>query len=176
MLRVLHVEDDKTYLASLRTALERTEGIVLEQVETLAAAQERLADTTAPAFDALLVDLRLPDAREMEAVAALRVYGLPLVVLSATSLPESLERAAEAGADDYIVKGPIDVALIVRRVRFACRRYAKQAEITASAVNLAASSRSPFKRQPMKASTFEALKPFIACGTISQPYTEHAVA
>lgn len=163
MLRILHVEDDNIYLASLKMGLAQVEGIALEQVETLAAAQTRLADTSVPAFDALLVDLRLPDARGMEAVAALRVYGIPLVVLSATSLPESLERAAEAGADDYIVKGPIDAALIVRRVRFACRRHVKQTEAIASAVSLATSSRSPFKRESIKASTFEALKPFIAC-------------
>lgn len=163
MLRILHVEDDTTYLTATKLALERVEGIALEQVETLAAAQARLADTDAPAFDALLVDLRLSDAHEMEAVAALRVYGIPLIVLSATSLPESLERAAEAGADDYIVKGPVDPMLIVRRVRFACRRYTKNAETLASAVSLAASSRSPFERHTLGVAAFEALKPFISC-------------
>ncbi len=167
MLRILHVEDDLPYLASVRTALARMEGVALEQVETLAAAQARLADITAPAIDALLVDLRLPDARDMEAVAALRVYGIPLVVLSATSLPESLERAAEAGADDYLVKGLFDASQLMRRVRFACRRYEKHAEDMASAVSLAASSRSPFGRRAFGAETFEALKPFISCGRVA---------
>ena len=164
-MRILHVEDDRTYLASVRQALADMEDIDLEQVESLSAAQARLADITAPSLDALLVDLRLPDAREMEAVAALRVYGLPLVVLSATSLPETLERAAEAGADDYIVKGPIDSGQIVRRIRFACRRYEKQNEAVASAVSLAASSRAPFRRA-MGAANFEALKPFITCHSL----------
>ena len=100
MLRILHVEDNEHYLTSVREAFSRVEGVTLEQVETLAAAQDRLANFTAPALDALLVDLQLPDAREMEAVAALRVYGIPLVVLSATSAPESLESAAQAGAHD----------------------------------------------------------------------------
>ncbi len=153
MLRILHVEDDRTYLATLRTALAGK--VMLEQVETLAAAQERLADTSAPAFDVLLVDLRLPDAREMEAIVGLRVYGIPLVVLSATSLPESLERAAEAGADDYLVKGPIDVDLIIRRVRFVCKRYTKQIETVASF--------RPQKRS-IEPHIFEMLKPFISCG------------
>lgn len=167
MLRILHVEDDCAYLVSLKTALKLIEGIELEQVGTLAAAQARLADTTSPALDVLLVDLRLPDAREMEAVAALRVYGIPLVVLSATSLPESLERAAEAGADDYLVKGLFDTAQLLRRVRFACRRHAKQAEAMTSAVNLAASSRSPFERRTFTHDAFEALKPFISCARVA---------
>lgn len=162
MLHILHVEDDRTYLASVKAALAAVEGITVEQVESLGGAQSRLADPTAPSLDALLLDLELPDARDMEAIAALRVYGVPIVVLSATSLPESLERAAEAGADDYIVKGPIDAALIVRRVRFACRRYIKQAETLANAVNLANSTRSPFKRS-MSSDVFETLKPFISC-------------
>src|SRR5262249_12562897 len=114
MLRILHVEDDETYLATVRSALAAQEGLALEQVTTLGAAQERLIDPCAPAFDVLLVDLRLPDAREMEAVAALRVYGIPLVVLSATSLAESLERAADAGASDYLVKGMFDAGQLVR--------------------------------------------------------------
>ncbi len=162
MLHLLHVEDDRTYLAALRTALKSTQGVTLEQVDTLAAAQERLANPTAPAIDALLVDLRLPDARDMEAVAALRVYGIPLVVLSATSLPESLERAAEAGADDYLVKGLFDASQLVRRVRFACRRYEKQNELVASAVS-AASSRMSFSTRSLGKEAFEALKPFISC-------------
>ncbi len=167
MLRILHVEDDRAYLVSLRTALKSVECVELEQVDSLAAAQTRLADTTAPAFDVLLVDLRLPDAREMEAVAALRIYDIPLVVLSATSLPESLERAAEAGADDYLVKGLFDTAQLVRRVRFACRRHTKQAEAMASAVNLAASSRSSLSKRAFSHDAFEALKPFISCARVA---------
>lgn len=166
-MHILHVEDDRTYQVSVRTALQSTEGVTLEQVDTLAAAQARLGDITAAAFDVLLVDLRLPDARDMEAVAALRVYGIPLVVLSATSLPESLERAAEAGADDYLVKGLFDGGQLIRRVRFACRRYERQTEAMASAVSLATSSRSPFGRRAFGPDVFEALKPFISCGRLS---------
>lgn len=167
MLRILHVEDDQIYLTSVRMALAKVEGVTLEQVETLVAAQARLTDTCAPAFDALLVDLCLPDARDMEAVAALRVYGIPLVVLSATSSPESLERAAAAGADDYITKGVLDGGQLIRRVRFACRRYERQAEAMTSAVNLATSSRSPFGRRTFSEDAFEALKPFISCGRVA---------
>ncbi len=167
MLRILHVEDDPTYLASVRQTLRDIEGVTLEQVGTLAAAQARLCDISGPALDVLLVDLRLPDAREMEAVAALRVYDIPLVVLSATSLPESLERAAEAGADDYLVKGLFDGGQLIRRVRFACRRHIKQAEAMASAVNLATSSRYPVERRAFTQDAFEALKPFISCARVA---------
>ncbi len=160
MLHILHVEDDPTYRRALWTALKSIPDVTIEQVGTVAAAQTRLSSTTAPAFDVLLVDLRLPDAREMEAVAALRVYGIPLVVLSATSVPENLERAAEAGADDYLVKGLFDAAQLVRRVRFACRRYVKQSEALASA---ATSSRA-FGTRSLGKEAFEALKPFITCG------------
>ncbi len=166
MLRILHVEDDRVYLSSVKTAFAALDDVYLEQVETLAAAQVRLSDISAPAFDALLVDLKLLDAREMEAVAVLRVYDIPLVVLSAYSSPEKLELAAEAGADGYIVKGTVDANHIVCRVRFACRRHFKQNEALASAVSAATSSRSPFGGRSLGADAFEALKPFISCGHV----------
>ncbi len=158
-LRILHVEDDPVYRATLRAALQSIQGLTLEQVDTLAAARARLSDLTAPSFDALLVDLRLPDARDLEAIIALRPYRIPLVVLSALSLPETLERAAEAGACDYLIKGQFDSTQLARRVRFACRRYAKHME----AVACEASTRPPFKRRGIEPGTFEALKPFITC-------------
>jgi len=67
---------------------------------------------------AALVDLRLPDAHGVEAIVALRIYGVPLIVLSAISTSENLEKAAEAGADDYLIKGKIDGAQIIRRAQF----------------------------------------------------------
>ncbi len=156
MLRILHVEDDLAYQSSLRAALQ-LQHVELEQVATLAAAQARLSDLSAPAFDALLVDLRLPDARDMDAIIALHPYRIPLVVMSALSLPETLERAAQAGADGYIVKGKIDSAQIMCRIRFACRRHAKQRE------ELATVTRSRTKRSRIEPQTFEALKPYITC-------------
>ncbi len=165
MLHILHVEDDENDLALTRAILEKEE-VELEQVNTLAAAQERLADTDAPKVDAILADLRLPDAHDTEAVAALRVYDIPVVVMSGVLGPDILERAAEAGADGYIAKGPTSAKEIVGRVKFACKRHAKQAEAMASAVNLATSSKSPFAKRTFAVDAFEALKPFITCGRV----------
>ncbi len=165
MLRILHVEDDEHDLALTRAILEQDKSVTVEQVHTLAAAQERLADGRAPEIDVILVDLRLPDTHDTETVAALRGHNIPLVVMSGALPADTLERAAEAGADGYIIKRPMGSEEMVGRIRFACKRHVKQAEAMASAVNLATSSRSPFKRG-FAGDAFEALKPFISCGRV----------
>lgn len=161
-MRILHVEDNPFYLEAIKEALRHADDIDLEQVETLKAAKARLDDTALPPFDALFTDLSLPDGRGTDVVTALSAYGIPVVVLSGADLPETLEQATEAGADDYIVKGPIDIS----RIKMACRRYIKQAEAVASAVS-AASSQPPFRSRSLGKEAFEALKPFISCAHVA---------
>lgn len=163
MLRILHIEDDQRYLSMVKEALAAKDGIVLEQVVTLRSALERLRDKNLEPIDALLVDLILPDAHEMEAVTALRGFNLPLVVLTGNAFPDNLERAAEAGADDYIIKYQLNKdeigSQLIRRIRFALKRYVKHEQKIETAV--ASISKPPFVKRNLSASALEALKPFI---------------
>lgn len=75
-----------------------------------------------------LVDLGLPDAAGLEAVARLRAGAPDLAVVVLTGLAER-ERgiaALAAGAQDYLVKGEVDGPGLARAVRYAVERRAAE--------------------------------------------------
>ncbi|MGA0605875.1 ATP-binding protein [Phenylobacterium sp. VNQ135] len=106
-VRLLLCEDDPDIAQVLSEALAG-HGFRTEIVTTLAAATETLA--TPGAFDALLLDLRLPDGSGLDLLRRLRAdpatRGLPAIIISA----DAADRAAMASLDlvDWIEK-PVDL-------------------------------------------------------------------
>src|SRR5262249_33611649 len=97
----------------------------LMHVSHLSEALERLKEAE---FDAILLDLNLPDARGLEAIAPVNdtAPDVPIVVLSGL-WDESLAVAAvQRGAQDYLVKGQGGGSLLTRSIRYAIER--KQSE------------------------------------------------
>lgn len=87
---------------------------------------ERLADAEplAAAHDCALLDLGLPDATGLEGLERLRAAADDLAILVLTGMADE-ERgidALAAGAQDYLVKGQVDGALLSRSVRYAVER------------------------------------------------------
>ncbi len=81
--------------------------------------------------DCVLLDLGLPDAFGMDAVARLRarVPSIPLIVLTGLNDEDAGVAAVEAGAQDYLVKGHVDGEQIARSIHYAIgRRRAEEAE------------------------------------------------
>jgi serine phosphatase RsbU (regulator of sigma subunit) len=84
-----------------------------------------------PAIDCVLLDLGLPDASGLGAVARLRVQGPTSALIVLTGLEDEAAgvAAVAAGAQDYLVKGLVDGDQLVRSIRYAIgRRQAEQAE------------------------------------------------
>lgn len=84
-----------------------------------------------PEIDCVLLDLGLPDASGLEAVARLRVRtpAIPLIVLTGLADEAAGVAAVEAGAQDYLVKGSVDGGQLARSIRYAIgRRQADEAE------------------------------------------------
>lgn len=127
-LQILVVEDSPTQSARACMALE-TAGMIAVPVMTVAAAIEALAGSS---FDAILLDLILPDAAELEAVLKLREVApsIPIVVQTSIEDEALAIRALQHGAEDYLTKGHLDpnVAL-ARTVRFAIERARTRAEL-----------------------------------------------
>ncbi len=118
-MRVLVVEDDASVVATVRDALA-TVGAAIESAETIRAAGERLRDRT---FDALVLDLGLPDGNGLDFAAALRGQGIEVPILMLTGqvdVPQRLEGFAR-GADDYVCK-PFAPEELAARVRALLRR------------------------------------------------------
>jgi DNA-binding response OmpR family regulator len=75
-------------------------------------------------IDLVLLDLSLPDSHGLETFKVLNTQttGIPIIVLSGLDDEETALKAVQAGAQDYLVKGNIDVNLLVRSMRYAIER------------------------------------------------------
>ncbi|HUO48675.1 MAG TPA: response regulator transcription factor [Acidimicrobiales bacterium] len=112
---LLLVEDDDAISVPLAEGLRR-EGF---EVLTVRDGASALAATD---YDAVLLDLGLPDIDGTEVCRALRERsGVPIIVISARG--EEAERVSglELGADDYLVK-PFGLRELVARIRSVMRR------------------------------------------------------
>lgn len=82
-------------------------------------------------IDCVLLDLQLPDAAGLDAVAGIRAQrpSIPLIVLTGLDDEAAGTTAVEAGAQDYLVKGKVDGGVLARSIRYAIsRRQTDEAE------------------------------------------------
>jgi DNA-binding response OmpR family regulator len=123
-LRVLLVEDDTMVGESLREALRRA-GLACDWVRDGRAADAVLASER---FDAVLLDLGLPQRGGMQVLAALRARGdaTPVIVLTARDALADKVAGLDAGADDYLVK-PFELDELLARLRAVGRRQSGRA-------------------------------------------------
>ena len=75
-------------------------------------------------LDCILLDLTLPDAAGLEALAQLHYVApdVPIVVFSGVDGEDLAVRAVAEGAQDYLVKGQATGPLVLRAVRYAIER------------------------------------------------------
>ena len=111
--RLLLVEDDAHSRYGLKILLEM-EGYETEEAATAAEALERLA---AGAFDAIFMDISLPDADGAAVIRRLREESpgaaLPIVALTGKTSDADRRRISEAGASAYLSK-PVDVKSLLQ--------------------------------------------------------------
>lgn len=120
-VRILHIEDSPSSAELVRGVA----GSVNWQLTTVATGEEGLALAAANPPDLVLLDLHLPGIGGEEVLAELRAdertFALPVVVLSANVLPETVERLMAAGASAYLTK-PIEVDQLLEMVAEAVSR------------------------------------------------------
>jgi CheY-like chemotaxis protein len=75
-------------------------------------------------FDAILLDLTLPDSKGLHTVESIidRFKAVPVVVLTGISDAEMGLAAVKGGAQDYLVKNEITSALLLRSLQYAIER------------------------------------------------------
>jgi DNA-binding response OmpR family regulator len=118
-MRLLVVEDEARIVEVLRTALGRA-GFAVDAVETVAAARAALP---LAAYDAVILDLGLPDGDGLVLLTELQRDGnrIPVLVLTARDAVEARVTGLDAGADDYLVK-PFATAELIARTKALLRR------------------------------------------------------
>ncbi len=120
-MRLLLVEDDETIGQGLRESLVR-EGIDTCWSRTCAGGERHLRMS---AWDAVVLDLTLPDGDGLDLLTWMRREGMrtPVLVLTARDAVEDRVRGLDLGGDDYLAK-PFAVPELVSRLRALLRRSA----------------------------------------------------
>jgi two-component sensor histidine kinase len=111
--------DAQLFLEYLSEVIERRYEVL--RVPTLEKALERLAKDR---FDAVLIDLSLPDSHGIETFADVHKAAakLPILVLSGLNDEDVALQAVREGAQDYLVKSQISPDVLHRSITYAIER------------------------------------------------------
>ena len=119
IMRLLLIEDDR--------AMARTIELMLDEAgfehETAATGEAALEFARTYEFDAILLDLTLPDMHGHDVLKRLRLLrvGTPVLILSGDNETTTKVTGFGAGADDYVTK-PFDKAELLARLHALVRR------------------------------------------------------
>lgn len=121
-MRLLVVEDEPDMLLGLARAL-REEGYA---VDTAADGEEGLFKAESVDYDAVVLDVMLPQLDGWEVLQRLRANKkTPVLLLTARDRSADRVRGLDIGADDYLVK-PFDLPELLARLRALIRRSASE--------------------------------------------------
>jgi signal transduction histidine kinase/CheY-like chemotaxis protein len=129
---ILLVEDNPAEARLLAEMLKDTVGgeqqCAISFAERLDTALGLLAEKT---YDALLLDLSLPDSQGVSTVERVqeRFPLIPIVVLTGNRDEAVVYETLKRGAQDYLVKGQADAETIRRAVRYAMERKRSEADL-----------------------------------------------
>lgn len=118
-MRILLVEDDDVLLDVMQRSLLEAG----HRVDTARRAEEARHLWRVQPFDAVLLDLNLPDGSGLAVLRETRARGdrTPVLVLTARNRTEERIAGLDAGADDYLGK-PFDLGEVEARLRALARR------------------------------------------------------
>jgi two-component system OmpR family response regulator len=120
-MRLLVVEDDSKLASLLQRGLTENGNAV----DIAARGEDALWMAGAHEYDAVVLDVMLPDLDGFRTCEALRTAGVwsPILMLTARDAVEDRIAGLDAGADDYLTK-PFSVAELRARIRALVRRGA----------------------------------------------------
>ncbi len=122
-LKVLLVEDSASDIRLVRELLAEAGQSHIE-IATAGTVRQAFDLLGAQTFEAILLDLSLPDSQDLEGLATLhgRATGVPIVVMTGLKDEAAAARALRQGAQDYLVKGWFDGDSLARAVGHAIER------------------------------------------------------
>jgi len=122
-MRILAVDDDEIILALLGEAMNV---VGYPDVQTVSSATEALSriDAAPEPFECFMLDIQMPEMDGIELCQAIRSRAAhkktPIIMLTAMTERDYVDRAFSAGASDYVTK-PFDVLELGTRVKMAER-------------------------------------------------------
>ncbi len=127
-LNVLHIEDNPRDALLVMHMLRDREDFPVRLTHAGRLA-EGLGYLAGDRFDLVLLDLDLPDATGIEAVAKVHAQapGVPIIVLTDRDGGARGSNAVWAGAQDYLTKGELTRSLLAHAIRYAIGRHGFEA-------------------------------------------------
>ncbi len=123
LIRVLLIEDDEEDYMLTRDYLKEadSERFSVAWAQSMKSGLEIL---TKQKFDAVLLDLSLPDAQRLDGFRELRrrFPRLPIIILTGLADEDTGTKAVHEGAQDYIIKRDLDGTLLHHALRYAIER------------------------------------------------------
>lgn len=123
LIKILLIEDDIGEADLIQEMLFETNNVSfkLTYLDRLKLAMNKLDNNT---FDLILLDLNLPDSYGLETLIKLnkKVPELPIIVFTGLEDEEMGIKAVKEGAQDYLVKGKVDVNILIRSIHYAVER------------------------------------------------------
>ena len=122
-IRILLIEDSPDDALLMQDELDSASKtpLKLDWVDTLSTGLGRLERK---AFDVILLDLSLPDSSGVDTLHRVRerVPRVPIVVLTGLDDDALARELVKQGAQDYLKKGEVDGALLIRSMLYAIQR------------------------------------------------------
>ena len=129
-LRILCIEDNRADAALIQGLLEGNQATVFEVtwVDRLQKAIDLLRQSQ---FDAILLDLSLPDTQGLPTLERLQQENqrTPIIIVTGLEDEELGILAIRHGAQDYLVKGAVDGRAIARAIHYAIDRKRKEEQL-----------------------------------------------
>ncbi len=147
--RILLVEDNRADAVLLQDMLLRdTRGqFEFSWTSSLRETLDRI-ECEPERFDAVLLDLSLPDSHGLNTIKRLcsAVPAMPILVITGLTDEHVASEAVRCGAEDYLVKGQTDARSMVRAIRYAIDRRRSQAALleAKAAAEAASAAKSQF--------------------------------
>lgn len=125
-MRLLLVEDNAINREIATMILEES-GFTLDTAVNGVEAVEKVTTSQPGDYDAILMDIQMPEMNGYEATKAIRALKnpklaqLPIIAMTANAFSEDIKAAEEAGMDGHIAK-PIDIATMLATLKTVLRK------------------------------------------------------
>jgi DNA-binding response OmpR family regulator len=121
--RILIIEDDAALRATMAEQILLDGEFSADEAESAAEAEAKLANVGAR-YDAILLDIGLPDTDGRDFCAKLRRDGhrMPVIMVTGADAEQDVVRGLDAGANDYLAK-PFRLPELLARVRAQLRVF-----------------------------------------------------
>ena len=122
-MKILLIEDNPSDTLLIRKMLENSR-VSLFKLKSTDSLSKGLKYLSGNGVDAIILDLSLPDSRGIDTYLRVKknAPNIPVVILTSTNGEDLARNALREGAQDYLIKGQINVNLLERSLLYSIER------------------------------------------------------